>query len=74
LTSFTKWTKLPWQPLEQFLFHKGVKEKMNTFKRKALSCTTHEGFWVLSGIGHAVYEDLNGLGQALTSPYYTVKH
>jgi len=61
------------QPLEQFLFHKGVKEKMNTFKRKALSCAILGGLGAVAGTAHAVYEDPNGLGQALIFPYYTVQ-
>jgi hypothetical protein len=46
---------------------------MNTFKRKALSCAILGGLAVASGAAQAVYEDPNGLGQALIYPYYTVQ-
>src|SRR4051812_43017178 len=46
---------------------------MNTFKRKALSCAILGGLAVASGAAQAVYEDPNGLGQALVYPYYTVQ-
>jgi len=46
---------------------------MNTFKRKALSCAILGGLGAVAGSAHAVYEDPNGLGQALIFPYYTVQ-
>ena len=46
---------------------------MNTFKRKALSCAILGGLALASGAAQAVYEDPNGLGQALIYPYYTVQ-
>ena len=46
---------------------------MNTFKRKALSCAILGGLGAVAGTAHAVYEDPNGLGQALIYPYYTVQ-
>ena len=46
---------------------------MNTFKRKALSCAILGGLALASGAAQAVYEDPNGLGQALVYPYYTVQ-
>ena len=46
---------------------------MNTFKRKALSCAILGGLGAVAGTAHAVYEDPNGLGQALIFPYYTVQ-
>src|SRR3954466_15306657 len=46
---------------------------MNTFKGKALSCAILGGLAVASGAAQAVYEDPNGLGQALIYPYYTVQ-
>ena len=47
---------------------------MNTFKRKALSCAILGGLALASGAAQAVYEDPNGLGQALIYPYYTVQN
>jgi hypothetical protein len=46
---------------------------MNTFKRKALSCAVLGGLGAVAGTAHAVYQDPNGLGQALVYPYYTVQ-
>jgi len=46
---------------------------MNTFKRKALSCAVLGGLGAVAGSAHAVYQDPNGLGQALIYPYYTVQ-
>ena len=46
---------------------------MNTFKRKALSCAVLGGLGAIAGSAHAVYQDPNGLGQALIYPYYTVQ-
>ena len=46
---------------------------MNTFKRKALSCAVLGGLGAAAGSAHAVYQDPNGLGQALIYPYYTVQ-
>ncbi|HUP29697.1 MAG TPA: hypothetical protein VM122_05950, partial [Usitatibacter sp.] len=46
---------------------------MNTFKRKALSCAVLGGLGAVAGSAHAVYQDPNGLGQALVYPYYTVQ-
>ena len=45
---------------------------MNTFKRKALS-TVVLGALGAAGAAHAVYQDPNGLGQALIYPYYSVQ-
>ncbi len=45
---------------------------MNTFKRKALS-TVVLGALSAAGAAHAVYQDPNGLGQALIYPYYSVQ-
>ena len=46
---------------------------MNTFKRKALSCAILGGLGAVAGSAHAVYQNPNGLGQALIYPYYTVQ-
>jgi len=46
---------------------------MNTVKRKALSCAILGGLGAAAGSAHAVYQDPNGLGQALIFPYYTVQ-
>ena len=46
---------------------------MNTFKRKALSCAVLAGLGLAAGTAQAVYQDPNGLGQALIYPYYTVQ-
>ena len=46
---------------------------MNTFKRKALSGAILGGLAAAAGSAHAVYQDPNGLGQALIYPYYTVQ-
>ena len=46
---------------------------MNTFKRKALSCAILGGLGAVAGTAHAVYQNPNGLGQALIYPYYTVQ-
>lgn len=45
---------------------------MNTFKRKALTTAVFAGLGI-AGTAHAVYQDANGLGQALIYPYYTVQ-
>ena len=45
---------------------------MNTFKRKALSAAVLAGLGV-AGTAEAVYHDVNGLGQVLVYPYYTVQ-
>src|SRR5690348_7371411 len=44
---------------------------MNTFKRKALASAVL-GTLGIAGTAHAIYQDPNGLGQALIYPYYTV--
>lgn len=44
---------------------------MNTFKRKALSAAVLAGLGV-AGTAEAVYHDVNGVGQVLVYPYYTV--
>jgi hypothetical protein len=44
---------------------------MNTFKRKALSAAVLAGLGV-AGTAEAVYHDVNGVGQVLIYPYYTV--
>ena len=44
---------------------------MNAFKRKALATAVFAGLGI--GSAHAVYQDANGLGQALIYPYYTVQ-
>jgi hypothetical protein len=44
---------------------------MNTFKRKALASAVL-GTLGVAGSAHAIYQDPNGLGQALVYPYYTV--
>jgi hypothetical protein len=46
---------------------------MNTFKRKALSCAILGGLGAVAGTAQAVYQNPNGLGQALIYPYYTVQ-
>jgi len=46
---------------------------MNTFNRKALSCAILGGLGAVAGSAHAVYQNPNGLGQALIYPYYTVQ-
>jgi hypothetical protein len=46
---------------------------MNTFKRKALSCAILGGLGAVAGTAQAVYQNPNGLGQALIFPYYTVQ-
>ena len=45
---------------------------MNTFKRKALT-TAVLGTLGAAGTAHAIYQNANGLGQALVYPYYTVQ-
>lgn len=45
---------------------------MNTFKRKALMSAVLAGLGV-AGTAEAVYQNPNGLGQALIYPYYTVQ-
>ncbi len=45
---------------------------MNTFKRKALSAAVLAGLGV-AGSAEAVYQDVNGVGQVLVYPYYTVQ-
>ena len=45
---------------------------MNAFKRKALATAVLAGLGI-AGTAHAVYQDPNGLGQALIYPYYTVQ-
>lgn len=44
---------------------------MNTFKRKALTTAVLAGLGA-AGTAEAVYHDVNGVGQALVYPYYTV--
>lgn len=44
---------------------------MNAFKRKALAAAVFAGLGI--GSAHAVYQDANGIGQALIYPYYTVQ-
>jgi len=44
---------------------------MNTFKRKALTTAVLAGLGA-AGTAEAVYHDVNGVGQALIYPYYTV--
>lgn len=46
---------------------------MNTFKRKALSTVVLGALGAAAGAAHAVYQDPNGLGQALIYPYYSVQ-
>jgi hypothetical protein len=46
---------------------------MNTFKRNALTTAVFAGLGI-AGSAHAVYQDANGLGQALIYPYYTVQN
>jgi len=45
---------------------------MNTFKRKALASAMLAGLGV-AGTAEAVYHDVNGVGQVLVYPYYTVQ-
>ena len=46
---------------------------MNTFNRKSLTAAVLAGLGV-AGTAHAVYQDPNGLGQALIYPYYSVQN
>ena len=45
---------------------------MNTFKRKALTAAVLAGLGA-AGTAEAVYRDVNGVGQVLVYPYYTVQ-
>lgn len=45
---------------------------MNNFKRKALTAAVLAGLGV-AGTAEAVYRDVNGVGQVLVYPYYTVQ-
>jgi hypothetical protein len=46
---------------------------MNTFKRKALASAVL-GTLGVAGSAHAIFQDPNGLGEALIYPYYTVNN